>query len=128
MRLLLDTHALLWFLENEARLSENARHAIENETNEQMVSMVSGWEIAIKDSLGKLKLPIPYEEFFPKQIEQLGFSILPIIPRHLHELIKLPFHHRDPFDRLLIAQAKAEDMTMITCDESMGAYDISLLW
>ncbi len=84
MRLLLDTHALIWFLDNEPRLSTPARAAIESKDNENWVSLVTGWEMAIKVSLGKLRLPIDYAEFFPGKLASLGFNIQTIDARHLH--------------------------------------------
>lgn len=128
MKLLLYTHALLWFLENERRLSETARQAIEEEDNDRIVSIVSAWEIAIKSSLGKLRLPVPFHEFFPGTIERFGFSILPLSGPHLHAVATLPLHHRDPFDRLLIAQAQAEGIAIVTSDPHFAAYGAQLIW
>ncbi len=128
MRLLLDTHALIWFLEDDPRLSTPARTAIESKDNENHVSLVTGWEMAIKVSLGKLRLPIAYEELFPGRLASLGFNIQQIEARHFHELLRLPFHHRDPFDRLLVAQAKSEGLTLVTCDPQFAAYGVPIIW
>ncbi len=128
MNLLLDTHALIWFLENDARLSRQARLAIEDLTNRTYVSDATAWEMGIKVSSGKLELPVPYGELFPVKIENLGFHILPIQHRHLHLMITLPHHHRDPFDRLLIAQALADRMILISHDSRFPAYGVPLLW
>jgi PIN domain nuclease of toxin-antitoxin system len=128
MTLLLDTHTLLWFLTNNPSLSARARGAIEDSANAARVSAASLWEVAIKFALGKLKLPAPYLEIFPHQLEMNGFDLLPITPVHCATLLTLPFHHRDPFDRLLLAQAKAESLTLVTDDRQFGPYGVPLLW
>lgn len=128
MTLLLDTHTLLWFLTNDPSLSPQARSAIEAPTNVARVSAVSLWEVAIKCALGKLDLPASYEEVFPRQLETNGFELLPIAPHHCAALLRLPFHHRDPFDRLLLAQAVAEGMTLVTDDSQFSPYGVPLLW
>ena len=127
MKLLLDTHALLWFLANDPQLSATARENIENPTHEKFVSAASLWEIAIKLSLDKLKLPRPFEEVFPKQLEVNGFELLPISCVQLYQLAALPFHHRDPFDRLLIALALADGMTIVTRDPEFSKYPAKIL-
>ena len=112
MRVLLHTHAFLWFVWfvlGDSQLSSNARSHIEAFSNEKLVSPASSWEIAFKISLKKYTLSRPYEEFMQKGIAGNGFSILLIEPRHTAALTSLPFHHRDPFDRLIIAQA-ADDL------------------
>ena len=128
MTLLLDTHTLLWFLTNDTSLSGRARAAIEDPANVSHVSAATLWEVAIKFALGKLKLPAPYADIFPRQLELNGFVLLPISPAHCVALLGLPFHHRDPFDRLLLAQAKAEGMTLVTDDGQFGPYGVPLLW
>lgn len=128
MRLLLDTHALIWFLEDDARLGRQARAAICDGANESLVSDATAWEAGIKHSLGKLRLPAPFEELFPGRIIAEGFRVLPIRHLHLHELVRLPLHHRDPFDRLLIAQARMEGLTLVSCDPHFPAYGVPLLW
>ncbi len=128
MNLLLDTHALIWFLEDDARLSRQARAAISDAGNRSYVSDATAWEAGIKQSLGKLSLPVPYAALFPARLEAEGFHILPIRHAHLHRLIALPLHHRDPFDRILIAQAMEEGLTMVTCDPAFADYGIPLLW
>ena len=104
---------MLWFLTNDSCLSARARAAIEDPANASQVSAISLWEVAIKLALGKLKLPVPYADIFPRQLELNGFVLLPITPDHCVALLGLPFHHRDPFDRMLLAQAKTEDMTLV---------------
>lgn len=128
MRLLLDTHALLWFGEGSAMLSSKARAAMEDERNERWASHATAWEVAIKASLGKLKLQIPFENLFPDGVVANGWQVLSPDFRHYRDLLELPFHHRDPFDRLLIAQARTEGLTVVTCDPHFSAYDVPLLW
>lgn len=128
MNLLLDTHALIWFLEDDAQLGRQARAAIGDAANQSYVSDATAWEAGIKSSLRKLHLPAPYQELFPGLLETLGFYILPIRHEHLHRMVMLPWYHRDPFDRLLIAQAQVEGMTLVSCDASFPVYDVPLLW
>jgi PIN domain nuclease of toxin-antitoxin system len=128
MKLLLDTHALLWFIGNDPQLSAPARQGIENPEHEKFVSAASLWEIAVKLSLEKLKLPRPFAEVFPQQLEVNGFGLLPISCAQLSRLIELPFHHRDPFDRLLVAQAMADGMTIVTRDPEFSKYPSKTLW
>lgn len=127
MRLLLDTHTLLWFLTDDSSLSTRARDAIEDAGNATCVSAVSLWEVAIKFALGKLKLPSPYADIFPVQLELNGFELLPITAGSCATLLTLPFHHRDPFDRLLLTQATVEGMTLVTDDGHLGRYGVPLL-
>ena len=128
MRLLLDTHTLLWFLDGDASLSSRARGAIEDEGHEKFVSHASGWEVAIKVSLGKLKLQIPYEDLFPGAVLANGFAILTPRFEHYRAVIGLPWHHRDPFDRLLIAEAQSEGLIVVSKDPHFSAYGVSMLW
>ena len=128
MRLLLDSHTLLWFCEGNAGLSSSARAAIEAPGNKKYVSHATAWEIAIKASLGKLTLSIPYEDLFPGALLANGFLPLPQDFRHYRELLTLPFHHRDPFDRLIIAQARVERLTLVSKDPHFTPYDVPLLW
>ncbi|MEO7299652.1 MAG: type II toxin-antitoxin system VapC family toxin [Verrucomicrobiota bacterium] len=128
MKLLLDTHALLWFISNDSQLSDSARKNIENPESEKFVSAASLWEIAIKLSLGKVKLPRPFDQVFPQQLEINGFNLLPISCGHLNRIVSLPFHHRDPFDRLLIAQATSDEMTILTRDPEFSKYSVKVLW
>ncbi|HEX4949002.1 MAG TPA: type II toxin-antitoxin system VapC family toxin [Blastocatellia bacterium] len=128
MNLLLDTHTLLWFALGDANLSANARQLIEDPANRKFVSPASYWEIAIKISIGKYVLHEPYEIFFDRAIRQNGFLILPIEPRHTAVLTNLPYHHRDPFDRLLVAQAIIESLALVSIDAVLDAYAIQRLW
>lgn len=128
MRVLLDTHTLLWFALNDPQLSSAAMAVILDSASDKLVSPASYWEIAIKVSLGKYVLSRPYEDFMRNAIDQNGFHYLHIEPRHTAALISLPYHHRDPFDRLLIAQAMVEQILIISGDPAFDAYPITRLW
>ena len=128
MRLLIDTHALLWFCEGNPILSPKAQAAMEDDTNERFVSHASAWETAIKVSIGKLKLQTDYRVIFPGVLEANDFVFLPPAVEHYEALITLPRHHGDPFDRLIIAQAQVERLTIVTRDEDFPAYGVPLLW
>lgn len=130
MRLLLDTHALLWYALNDPKLSANAISLIRDPQNEILMSPASYWEIAIKLSIGKLQLHRPYEDFIDVCINQYGFAILSIEPAHTARLITLPFppNHKDPFDRLLVAQANVEQIAVLSADPQLDAYPIRRLW
>ena len=109
-------------------MSSPAKSLIEDPANDIDVSPASYWEIAIKISVGKYTLAKPYVDFMAEAIDKNGFGYLHIEPKHTAALTKMPFHHRDPFDRLLIAQAKIEKLTIMTPDKAFGAYDVPLLW
>ncbi len=127
MRLLLDTHAFLWSASSPDQLSAAARSAIEDGANEVLVSPVSGWEIAIKQSLGKLVLPSPAESWVVEVVRRLSFDVTAVELGAALRVRSLPWHHRDPFDRLLIAQALEESLTIVTCDEVFGRYGAAVL-
>ena len=128
MRVLFDTHILIWLVEGDKNLSAVARSAIEDENNSLYLSIVSLWEITIKLSLGKLDLQLSVDEMVESFLIPGGIEILQIETSHLSILRDLPLHHRDPFDRLIIAQAKSEQMTLISADGMFDQYGISLLW
>ena len=128
MRLLLDTHGMYWYIEGNQQLSATARTLIQDTSNEVLISPASYWEIAIKISVGKWQLNRTYEEFIDIGLNQYGFQILPILPTHTARLIGLPFHHKDPFDRLLLAQAIVEGISIISNDAALDAYGITRLW
>lgn len=128
MRMLLDTHTFLWFVLGDPRLTANAKASIEELGNEKLVSPASYWEIAIKISLGKYTLSQPYEEFMERGIIENGFVVLPIELKHTAVLTTLPFHHRDPFDRLIIAQAMVEGIAVVSGDTAFDAYSVTRLW
>ena len=121
MRLLLDTHTFLWYYSGSSELSEFARKCIDNPQNEFYISIVSLWEISIKNSIGKLDLDKPFDEFC-KEIVEMGFTILPIDIAHLIKSSTLPFHNRDPFDRILIAQAISENLDFVSRDAIVDSY------
>jgi PIN domain nuclease of toxin-antitoxin system len=126
MKYLIDTHILIWFLEGNTSLSEKARNLITNTDNQIFVSIASLWEVTIKISIGKLKLSKALPEIII-QIEMDGVKILSIENTHLLTLLALPFHHNDPFDRLLIAQSITENVTLITDDHKFDLYSIRVL-
>jgi len=128
MRVLLDTHAWLWFVLGDTSLSSTGRTAIEDPNNQKFVSPASYWEVAIKISIGKYTLPESYDSFVLRAIDGQGFSVLSILPAHTSVVSGLPHHHRDPFDRLLIGQALVEDMTLISNDSALDAYGVRRLW
>ncbi len=128
MRYFLDTNALLWFLANDKKLSHRARQLIESSSNESCLSIVSLWEIAIKTALGKLDLAEPFEQMFPKQLQLNRIEVLDITVDNLVKLTILPFHHRDPFDRLIIAQGLVEELPITSADTIFDAYGINRKW
>lgn len=128
MRLLLDTQSFLWFIEGSASLSLIARSLIEDADNQPLLSMASLWEMAIKLSIGKLSLGQPFEMLIPEQMRLNGIELLPIEMVHVVAVAKLSFHHRDPFDRLLIAQAMAERIPIGSGDSVFDPYGVRLLW
>jgi PIN domain nuclease of toxin-antitoxin system len=128
VRLLLDTHAMYWYIEGDPQLSATAQTLIQDASNEVLVSPASYWEIAIKISIGKWQLNRPYQEFLDIGLNQYGFQTLPILPAHTAGLIGLPFHHKDPFDRLLVAQAMVERVAVISSDPQLDAYGVSRIW
>ena len=128
MRVLLDTHALLWFLLGDAKLSPVAEELIRRPDNEVLVSPASYWEIAIKISLGKYCLPEPLAQFMTRELVRNRFNILPILPSHAERLVHLPFHHRDPFDRLIVAQALEDGLALVSADRILDLYAVPRIW
>jgi len=127
MNVLLDTHTILWALSDYEKLSDKAKTEILSSENNKLVSLASAWEVAIKISLNKLSFEGGVSRFL-QQIERDGFELLPIRTEHVSLVETLPFHHRDPFDRLIVATAIAEDMAIITADTNMHLYDVSCIW
>ena len=123
MRLLLDTNALIWTLRNDPTLNSQARESIHDQSNEVFVSVASVWEISIKRSTGKLDAP----DDLVSQIEGTRFVRLPITFEHADRAGRLPLHHRDPFDRMLVAQAQVEDLVMVTRDRDIARYEVETL-
>lgn len=128
MRLLLDTHTILWFTLDLPRIGPAALSAIADPSNEKFASPASYWELAIKIGTGKYALTQPFEEFVRVTIDNNGFNHLPISPRHAAALAALPFHHRDPFDRMLVAQALTEGMTLLGADAAIDSYSVWRIW
>lgn len=127
MAFLLDSHALIWMMEGDSRLSKTVSDIILDGENSIWISKASFWEISIKRSLGKLKLGHATSEFWKISLEQ-GIQLLNIEISHLSQLEKLPFHHNDPFDRIIISQALAEGMSILSKDNKFSLYDIKLIW
>ena len=127
MRLLLDTHCLLWARATPARLSEGARTALLDPRSRLFVSAVSVWEIVIKHALGKLALARSPQTLVPEMIAATQAAELPITHAHALRVARLPRHHADPFDRMLIAQAQVELLTIVTADQRFSAYDVEVL-
>lgn len=127
MKYLLDTHTFLWFVNDSQQLSHEAKDLIESDVD-LLLSVASLWEIAIKASLGKLTLPDDYDKFIPQQIALNDVEPLPISLAHLNVVARLPFHHRDPFDRLLVAQAMVENIPIVSADSSFDAYSVNRQW
>lgn len=128
MKLLLDTHVLLWWHDQPERLTDTAHDAISDLENDVFVSVVNGWEIQIKTQLGKLTLPKPLNAIIHEEQTVNGFGVLPVTLQHVYAPDDLPLHHRDPFDRLLAAQAHYEALTLVTHDPKLSAYQVSQLW
>jgi PIN domain nuclease of toxin-antitoxin system len=127
VKFLLDTHTLLWSI-TDGPISDQARSAFLNVENELYVSAASYWEICIKVSIGKLTLEPNWQKIVEEEMRASGIKWLPIERAHCHELLKLPFHHGDPFDRLLIAQAVYEKMTLLSADSHFKFYHVPTLW
>ncbi len=127
MKLLLDTHIFIWWADQPEKLSPAALSALEDEANELLLSVASVWEMQIKIQLGKLKLSLPLKELIKSQQETNELTLLPVALTHVLALDALPLHHKDPFDRLLIAQSTEEDLTLVSADSQFSAYPAKLL-
>ena len=129
MRMLLDTSSYLWFVTDDGRLKQNSRELIEDSDSEVFLSLASIWEMAIKSSLGRgLELPRPFPEFIDDEIDKDRFRILNITVLHIKRVSDLPPVHRDPFDRLLVAQSLADGLPIISSDRAFDMYDIERIW
>lgn len=126
MKLLLDTHAFLWAISSDSRLSLRAVTAFEE--GELLLSAASVWEIVTKYQIGRLELPVPPSEFLPEHLERNAIALLPILPRHVFRLERLPLQHKDPFDRILVAQALEEGLAILTSDPQIAAYGAPTVW
>lgn len=127
MQLLIDTHVILWFQASNNKLSAAAKQLIENVDNQCYISMASLWEMSIKIALGKLQIGTDYNSFYNYLLTN-HFKILNIESAHLNILINLPHHHKDPFDRLLIAQAITDNLTIISADQRFKSYPVNVIW
>lgn len=128
MRLLLDTHTLIWFYLTNPNLSAAARAHIEDPANRVLVSAASYWEVAIKLALQRPIVSVPFSVFVQEAIFDNGFAVLPVEPHHCERTIFLPFHHKDPFDRLLAAQALAEGIPLVSADVAFDPYGVRRVW
>jgi PIN domain nuclease of toxin-antitoxin system len=128
MSILFDTHALLWLVNGSALLSENAKSLFSEPQNDFYLSLASVWEMAIKIKIGKLHVPSPLKQFISEQLPLNGIKILNIKLEHVIEVADLPLHHRDPFDRLIIAQGLVENLPIITVDKIFDDYGVQRLW
>lgn len=126
MRILIDTHILIWHLEDDEQLSSHHGQLIEDPSNTVLISIASFWEIAIKTSRGKLELSKSIEDLI-SEIERSSIAILPIESKHIIQVSKLPFHHKDPFDRMIIAQVLVENVPIISTDSNFSKYGVTLL-
>jgi PIN domain nuclease of toxin-antitoxin system len=128
VRLVLDTHVLLWWIDGDPRISDRAQALISDADNTVSVSVASVWEIAIKAGLGQLEVPPDLRGYLRRQLARNDFELLPVLFEHAVAVRDLPLHHRDPFDRLLIAQARIERLNLVSRDARMKAYEIDVLW
>ena len=128
MKVLLDTHTFLWWIIDSPRLSARAREVIRDSDNELFFSATSGWEIAIKAQLGRLQLPDNLEQFIVEQLALNAILVLPIQLRHALHVYTLPQHHRDPFDRMLVAQSQVENLSLLTADPQITQYEVATIW
>ena len=127
MKVLVDTHCWLWLLASPHRFSEQTRTILTDPATELLLSVASVWEIIVKHALGKLKLPLHPVEYLSSRLEQTRTTSLPIMLAHVLQLAHLPPHHRDPFDRVIIAQALIERLPILTADRQFGAYEVELI-
>jgi PIN domain nuclease of toxin-antitoxin system len=127
MSVLVDTHAFLWFMAGDRRLSRSARRAIEASNSEWWLSAASVWELSIKSSLGRITLPAPLDEYFAAKVQQ-GLRVLSVEWTHAAAVERLPFHHCDPFDRLIVAQAHSERLAVVTKDPAFAKYGVRVVW
>jgi PIN domain nuclease of toxin-antitoxin system len=128
MKALLDTHTFLWWITDQPRLPRRVRAVIEDGKNDIYVSAVSGWEIIIKFQLGRLTLPENPEDYLMEQIQRNAFRTLPLRMRHSLRLLRLPHYHKDPFDRMMVAQAHFENIPILTSDRQIARYPVEVIW
>jgi PIN domain nuclease of toxin-antitoxin system len=124
MNYLLDTNVVLWWFEGSNRIKKSLRDVLADRANDVFVSAVTTWEISIKAALGKLILPDDPKSYLAPRLARAGFTVLPVLAEHTYEVFALPLHHLDPFDRLLIAQARVDDLTIVTSDRTFAQYRV----
>ena len=128
MQLLLDTHTLLWFCLNDSQLSRAAGEVMADDENELFVSPASFWELAIKISQRKYSLPKPLDKFLNTMLDEQDFNLLPISVAHVANVSSMPFHHKDPFDRMLVAQSLVEGWPIVSKDDMLDVYGVNRIW
>ena len=128
MRLILDTHTLIWSVDDPSKVSSAAMTAMTDPANERFISAATIWELAIKVGQGKLTLSLPYREWIERAIDDLDLAILPITVKYGERQAQLPDHHRDPFDRLIVAQALVDQFRVVSIDAQLDAYGIDRIW
>ena len=128
MRILLDTHAFLWWITGDQRLSQRSIECISDGSNELFFSVASGWEIAIKAGLGRIDIPDPLDRFVSEHLFRNHMDVLAIQLSHALHVVTLPQFHRDPFDRMLISQAQIERLPILSSDKLLAAYDVEVIW
>jgi PIN domain nuclease of toxin-antitoxin system len=128
VRALLDTHTFLWWVTDDERLSRRARRVIAQGSNEIFFSAASAWEMSIKSTLGRIELPQDLERYIPDQLERNAFQALPVRIEHALRVAALPELHRDPFDRLLVAQAVVEGLAILSKDRRLAGYPARVIW
>lgn len=128
MKVLLDTYTFLWWITDDPKLSLRAREIFADGNNELLLSAASGWEISIKVQIGRLRLPADPQHFIPDQLSTNAIRSLPIQMNHALHVLTLPNHHRDPFDRLLVAQAQLEELPILSADPQIGKYQVDVIW
>ena len=128
MKLLLDTHTLLWLVADDRQLSKKGMQLLVDPENDLLLSPATYWELAIKISIGKYRLTDPLAEYINEAVRLYCLNVLPITPMHAEVTVQLPYHHKDPFDRMLIAQAIVEDVAVVSADDAFDAYPVTRLW
>jgi PIN domain nuclease of toxin-antitoxin system len=128
VKILIDTHIFIWYIQNSEKLPSSVTTLINNGSNEILFSIASIWEMAIKQSTGKLNLGVPYIGFIQEQMRLNNIELLPISLNHIEVVTTLPFHHRDPFDRILIAQAIMENIVLVSADSVFSLYPVQRMW
>jgi PIN domain nuclease of toxin-antitoxin system len=128
MKLLLDTHTFLWFIGGSSNLSSTVINLIDDRSNQRFLSVASLWEISIKVSIGKLKMALDFTNLVAREVHGNAIELVDISPEHLDELAKLPFYHKDPFDRLIIVQSIVGNMTLVSKDKAFQSYPVTIIW